>query len=201
MGVDRRLPPDAARPQRDTGAAPAVTPPVHGIVRAGLVFLLAFGLVSAVDAREFQGRVVGITDGDTITVLHDGRPQVIRLHGIDAPETGQAFGTRATQCAATLAFGKTVVVSVRGLDRYGRTLGDVTLPDGRRLNQELVRAGCAWWFRRYSVDSRLANLEARARAGHRGLWADRDPLPPWEWRRSQPDTRGFGRGTVRPSSP
>jgi endonuclease YncB( thermonuclease family) len=63
------------------------------------------------------------------------------LHGIDAPEKRQAFGMRAKQCAAALAFGQTVVVSVRRLDRYGRTIGDVTLPDGRSLNQELVRGG------------------------------------------------------------
>jgi endonuclease YncB( thermonuclease family) len=132
--------------------------------------------------------VVSITDGDTLTILHAGRPQVIRLHGIDAPEKGQAFGTRATQCAAALAFGQTVVVSVRGRDRYGRTVGDVTLPDGRNLNQGLVRAGCAWWFRRYSADSRLATLEVQARDDRRGLWADPNPMPPWDWRRSQPET-------------
>jgi endonuclease YncB( thermonuclease family) len=138
--------------------------------------------------------VVGIKDGDTLRVLHDGRPQVIRLHGIDAPETGQAFGTRARQFAAGLAFGKTVSVSIRGLDRYGRTIGEVTLPDGRNLNEELVRAGYAWWFSRYSADYRLATLEAQARSGHRGLWADLDPVPPWEWRRSRQDTRLRGRG-------
>jgi micrococcal nuclease len=194
MGVGRRLPPDATRPQRDTGAATAVSSPVHGIVRAGLAFLLVLGLRGAVDAREFQGRVVGIMDGDTLTVLHDGRQTVVRLHGIDAPEKGQAFGARAKQFAASLAFGRTVIVSIRGLDRYGRTVGDVTLPDGGNLNQELVRAGYAWWFRRYSADYRLATLEAQARSGHRGLWVDLDPVPPWEWRRSQQDTRLRGRG-------
>jgi endonuclease YncB( thermonuclease family) len=141
--------------------------------------------------------VVGITDGDTITVLQAGRPTVIRLHGIDAPEIGQAFGTRAKQCAAALAFRQTIIVSFRGRDRYGRAIGDVTLPDGRSLNQELVRAGCAWWFRRYSADSRLATLEAEARSGRRGLWADPHPLPPWEWRDSRKARGGSGMGQPR----
>ena len=108
--------------------------------------------------------MVGVTDGDTITVLRNGRHEALRLHGIDAPEKGQAFGERAKQFTSGLAFGKTVVVRVKGRDRYGRTIGDVSLPDGRNLNQEVVRAGYAWWYRRYSADQRLAVLEAEARA-------------------------------------
>jgi endonuclease YncB( thermonuclease family) len=127
--------------------------------------------------------VVGVTDGDTITVLHNGRREALRLHGIDAPEKGQAFGERAKQFTSGLLFGRTVVVRVRGRDRYGRTIGDVLLLDGRNLNQEVVRAGYAWWYRRYSKDPRLAELEAQARAGRRGLWAGPDPMPPWEYRR------------------
>jgi micrococcal nuclease len=160
----------------------------------GLAFVLALGLGCAVEAREFQGRVVGITEGDTLRVLHAGRAQVIRLHGIYAPEKGQAFGERAKQFTSSLAFGRTVVVRVRGRDRYWRTTGDVVLPDGHNLNEVLVRAGYAWWFRRYSADDRLATLEAQARSGYRGLWADLDPVPPWEWRRSQQDTRLRSRG-------
>jgi endonuclease YncB( thermonuclease family) len=129
--------------------------------------------------------VVGITDGDTITVRCAGRPTAVRLHGVDAPERAQAFGTRAKQFVGAVAFGKTVTVSRRGVDRYGRTLADVTLPDGRDLGQELVRAGYGWWFRRYAADARLAALEAQARATRRGLWTDPDPVRPWEWRRRQ----------------
>jgi endonuclease YncB( thermonuclease family) len=108
--------------------------------------------------------VVGVTDGDTLKVLHDGRAEVVRLHGIDAPEQGQPFGQRAKQVAVHLAMGHVVTVHVRTPDRYGRTVGDVRLPDGRLLNEALVRAGYAWWFRRYSADPRLAEAEAEARA-------------------------------------
>jgi endonuclease YncB( thermonuclease family) len=69
-------------------------------------------------------------------------------------------------------------------DRYGRILGDVFTPDGQSLNQELVRAGYAWWFRRYSKDIVLAQLEEEARIAKRGLWADPHAVPPWEWRKN-----------------
>ena len=76
----------------------------------------------------------------------------------------------------------TVVVRARGRDRNGRLLGEVLLPDGRSLNAELVRAGYAWWFRKYSRDERLARLEEEARHGRRGLWADPAPEAPWDFR-------------------
>lgn len=146
--------------------------------------LIALFLATAVAADEFRGTVVGVTDGDTIKVLHDGRPEVIRLNGIDAPEKGQAFGERAKQFTANLAFAKTVSVQIKERDRYGRTVGDVILPDGKSLSQEVVRAGYAWWFRRYSADARLAALETEARVAQVGLWADPHPMPPWDWRRA-----------------
>jgi len=151
---------------------------------AAVAFLLAIYLPApARGATEFHGRVVGIADGDTITVLHDGRAEKIRLYGIDAPEKSQAFGERAKQFTSGLAFGQTVSVHVRDHDRYRRTVGEVILPDGRSLNEELVRAGYAWWYRRYSRDRKLAHLEQEARDAHRGLWADPHPVPPWDFRR------------------
>jgi endonuclease YncB( thermonuclease family) len=148
---------------------------------AGWVAVWVF-LASGVAAEEFTGRVVGITDGDTIKVLRAGRAETVRLEGVDAPEKRQAYGNRARRFVADLAFDQTVVVRETGRDRNGRLLGEVLLPDGRSLNQELVRAGYAWWFRRYSRDVRLARLEEEARQGRRGLWADRAPEPPWEYR-------------------
>lgn len=140
----------------------------------------------AASAETFTARVIGVADGDTLTVLRAGRGEVVRLRGIDAPERGQPWGERAKQYVAALAFGQVVAVEAGGRDRYGRLLAEVRLPDGRSLNQELVRAGYAWWFRRYSTDGRLAALEAEARAVRAGLWADSRPVPPWEWRRMTP---------------
>ncbi len=128
--------------------------------------------------------MVGVSDGDTITVMHNGKGERIRLHGIDCPEKRQAFGNRAKQFTSTLVFGKTVTVQVMDRDRYGRTVGEVLLPDGRSLNRELVRAGFAWWYRRYAPDDEtLDQLEHEARGTQRGLWADPHAVPPWEWRR------------------
>jgi endonuclease YncB( thermonuclease family) len=103
----------------------------------GRIVLVVAGLLAlagAARAEEFGGRVVGVADGDTITVLRDGRGVTVRLVGIDAPEKGQAYGQRAKQFTSGLAFGRTVTVRATGHDRYGRLLGVVTLPDGRSLN-------------------------------------------------------------------
>ncbi len=149
-----------------------------------LPLFISFALLaSQALAADFTGRVVGVSDGDTITVLHNGKGERIRLHGIDCPEKRQAFGNRAKQFTSNLVFGKTVTVQVLDRDRYGRTVGVVLLPDGRSLNHELVKAGFAWWYWRYTPDDEtLAQLEREARAAKRGLWADAEPVPPWEWR-------------------
>jgi micrococcal nuclease len=107
------------------------------------------------------------------------------LHGVDAPEARQPFSDRARQFTSELAFGKTVTIRVRDTDQYGRTVADVILPDGRNLNHELVKAGFAWWYRNYAKnDANLERLEAEARKASRGLWADKAPVPPWEFRRA-----------------
>jgi micrococcal nuclease len=112
--------------------------------------------------------------------------EAIRLWGIDAPETGQDFGNRAEQAASRLAFGQTVTIRPRDIDRYGRTVAEVILPDGRSMNREMVRQGMAWWFRRPApADLELERLEAGARAARAGPWSQPRPVPPWEWRRGQ----------------
>ena len=128
------------------------------------------------------GEVVVVKDGDTIVVLKDQEQITVRLGGIDCPESAQAFGAKAKQTASDLCFGKQVTLKTTGKDRYGRTLADVILPDGRSLNQELVRSGYAWWYRKYSKDERLGKLEAEAREQKRGLWSDAKPIAPWDWR-------------------
>ncbi len=134
-------------------------------------------------AADYPARVVGVTDGDTLTVLRDGHDRVkIRLAGIDAPETGQDFGSRAKQAASELSFGKDVTIREVDRDRYGRTVAEVILPGGRSLGLELVREGMAWQYLAYSHDLTLAQAEAAARAVHRGLWSQPHPIPPWDWR-------------------
>lgn len=151
-----------------------------------LAILFSLILVPCLAWADFTGKVIGVIDGDTIEVLHEKTPVPIRLHGIDCPEKGQAFGKRAKQAASALAFGKEVTVQEHGKGKYGRTIGDVTLPDGVNLNHELVKQGWCWWYRKYApTDSNLSALEDEARTEERGLWQDPHPIPPWEWRKSR----------------
>jgi endonuclease YncB( thermonuclease family) len=130
--------------------------------------------------EQFSGKVVAIADGDTLSVLRDGKAVKIRLHGIDTPEKAQPFATQARQFTSDLVFGQTVTVKVREVDRYGRLVGEVILPDGRSLNHELVAAGMAWWYRQYAKDdATLEALETEARAARRGLWSDPHAVAPW----------------------
>ena len=135
-------------------------------------------------AADFSGPVVSVLDGDTLEVLHDQYPERIRLSGIDCPEKSQAFGSNAKHEASALAFGKEVTIQTHGKDKYKRILADVILPDGMNLNQELVKQGWCWWYRKYAPrDTVLEGLEAEAREGRKGLWAEPQPVPPWEWRK------------------
>lgn len=131
----------------------------------------------------WTGLVVVIADGDTIDVLRDGRPVKVRIASIDTPERGQPWGKRAKQATAELAFKKQVRVLPKEVDRYGRTVADVFLPSGHSLGQVLVANGLAWYYREYSSETLLGKLERSARAAGKGLWADPNPVPPWEWRK------------------
>jgi endonuclease YncB( thermonuclease family) len=142
-----------------------------------------------VHGRDFDGRVVGIQDGDTVTVLDAARQQHrIRIAGIDAPEKSQAFGTSAKENLARLAFGKQADVRCNKRDRYGREVCSVHV-GALDVGLEQVRGGYAWWFREYareqSPDDRrtYAAAESEARAARRGLWRDPGPVAPWDWRR------------------
>lgn len=136
-----------------------------------------------VTAEEFSGKVVGITDGDTIKVMRNGKEVVVRLNGIDCPESGQAFGARAKQYSSDQCFGSTVRVVIRDTDQYGRLVGDVFISDGSMLNRNLVSAGFAWHYTQYSSDQVLARLQAEAKNARAGLWTDANPVPPWDFRK------------------
>jgi endonuclease YncB( thermonuclease family) len=141
--------------------------------------------------EELWGTVVRVRDGDSLVVIAGGAEVEVRLDSVDAPELVQAFGGRAKRCTADLVLGRQVRLEQKGKDKYDRHLAEIFLADGRSLNRELVSAGCAWWFRRYSRDPDLEAREMQARAARRGLWADPDPVPPWDFREAHP--RGPGR--------
>jgi endonuclease YncB( thermonuclease family) len=143
--------------------------------------------VVAVAAAELRGRVVGISDGDTLTLLTDRREELrIRLAEIDTPERGQPYSDRSRQFLSDLVFGKSVRVDVRDIDRYGRTVGRI-YAGSRDINAEMVRLGAAWVYRAYSHDPSLLRLEQTARTERRGIWVlpEAQRVPPWEWRAAE----------------
>jgi len=147
-------------------------------------------LAPLASADEFTGRVVGITDGDTIEVMRDGRAVKIRLFGIDCPESGQDFGSRAKQFTSESVFNKDVRVVVQDTDRYGRLVADIYTQDGKRLNESIVSNGLAWWYVQYAPrDTGLQRREERAKLSRLGLWSDPNPIPPWDFRRGDSSTR------------
>ena len=136
-------------------------------------------------ALEVSGKVVGVLDGDTMTFeTTAGGYLKVRLKEVDAPEAGQTFGRQARQFVEGLLLGKSAQVKYAGVDRYGRAIGEVILPDGRILNRELVRSGLAWHYRvHFPVDESLRELEYQAWKQKAGLWVDPEAIPPWEFRR------------------
>jgi endonuclease YncB( thermonuclease family) len=152
------------------------------------VFMLLAVFVCDALAATLEGRVVGVSDGDTVTVLTaENRQFKIRLSGIDAPEKKQPFGTFAKETLSRQLFGHAVVVEWTKTDRYGRIVGKVEV-DGVDANLEQVREGSAWVYTQYLGElpiadrKRYVEAERLAKAEHRGLWRDRNPEPPWQWR-------------------
>lgn len=182
----------------------ARTQAIRTLVSFAILLLAAILLLfpQRASGAELQGTVVGISDGDTLTVLDAARvTHRIRLNGIDAPEKGQPFGARAKEQLAALAFGKPVVVTWIKHDRYGRIVGQVRLvaspsctssgcPQSGDVGLALIEAGLAWHYKRYQGEQsaedrqRYARAEDDARARRLGLWHDPHPVAPWDYRRS-----------------
>jgi endonuclease YncB( thermonuclease family) len=172
------------------------------IGRLAIALLAATLLIAGqrAHAAELHGKVVGVADGDTLTVLDaDRTTHRIRLNGIDAPEKGQPYGTRAKEQLAALAFGKPVVVVWNKRDRYGRIVGQVRLAapaacttpacsDSGDVGLALIESGLAWHYKRYQNEqaaedrTRYARAEELARSHRAGLWHDAHPIAPWDYR-------------------
>lgn len=167
--------------ERGYGPCSVCRPPTVRQSDAAASAIVASPRSTAPKVRRLSGSVVAIHDGDTLTLLVGTVQHKIRLNGIDAPELGQSFAQRSRQFLADLCFSESVTVTVVGIDKYGREIGDLFI---RQVygNAELVRAGLAWHYKQYSKDEALAALEVEARSGKRGLWTDHDPIPPWEYR-------------------
>jgi micrococcal nuclease len=132
----------------------------------------------------FLATVIGISEGDTLTVLNENKQQVkIRLAEIDAPEAREPFGAKSKQSLSELCFGKQAQIKPQAKDRYGRTVARISC-DGVDANAEQISRGMAWVYRKYAKDHNLYVLQQDAKSAGRGLWSESSPMPPWEWRQS-----------------
>ena len=165
-------------------------------------FLLIACTSFSISAASISGKTVGVHDVDTITVLQGRTQYKIRLEGIDTPELKQAFGTKAKQALSGKVFGKKVQVKWEEKDRYGRILGSVYV--GRRwINNEMLVEGYGWHYKQYSKDRVLAQSEDAAKRAKIGLWRDRNPTPPWEFRKNgapKSTDRGIARSQQQPQT-
>lgn len=146
------------------------------------------GFPLGASAAQLDGRIVGIADGDTLTLLDGSKQQhKIRIAGIDAPEKRQPFGQRSKENLSRLAFSKTVQADCPKQDRYQRHVCTVVV-EGRDVGLEQLRAGLAWWYRKYAAEqparqrSDYEAAEAAAKRDRAGLWMASDPVPPWDFR-------------------
>lgn len=150
-----------------------------------VISFLICTIVSSQDIPfEFHGKIVGISDGDTFKVLYQGKKEIkVRLNHIDAPEKGQPYANTAKKYASDLCFGKEVkIIRQKKKDRYKRIIAEVFL-DNVNINKELVREGYAWHFKKYSSSQEYAQIEMEARKNRKGLWQDKHPVAPWDWRK------------------
>lgn len=151
--------------------------------------LLTLALLSATalaSAESVTGRIVGVTDGDTVTLLDITKTQYkIRLAAIDAPEKAQPFGNRSKQALSSLCFNQQADVEVTDTDRYGRLVGIVTC-NNINANEVMLSSGMAWVYSKYAKGfGHYYALEREAQAARIGLWVDNNPIPPWEWRKAK----------------
>ncbi|PXV82465.1 thermonuclease family protein [Nitrosomonas eutropha] len=159
-----------------------------------ILFLAIFIVALPLQAEQLTGRVVAISDGDTLTILDSSKKQIkIRMAGIDTPESKQPYGTKAKQELSDLAFGKTATIEVEATDRYKRKVGRVYV-NRVNINAEMVKRGAAWVYPQYANDLLLYSLEHEARLNRRGLWKlpDNERVPPWLWRKNKFKQRKAG---------
>jgi endonuclease YncB( thermonuclease family) len=166
------------------------------VTRRLLFFLVCFAaLASAARATTITGHVVGVADGDTLTMMDaDQRQHVIRLDGIDAPERRQAFGSVAKQRLSDLAYRRAAIAECHKVDRYGRNVCRVMV-GGVDVCLEQVRSGMAWHFKRYEHEQTeahrraYAEAELEARLARAGVWSTPEQVAPWEWRAKRSENR------------
>lgn len=149
------------------------------------ITLLASALLTLCCAKAVLAyEVIGISDGDTMTLLVDRKPVKIRLANIDAPEKKQPYGERSKQSLSSLCWGANATYIPESTDVYGRTIAVVKC-NGTEVNRAQVQSGMAWVYPKYNKDASLPGIEKTAKSTAAGLWADQNAVPPWEFRKQR----------------
>ena len=159
------------------------------LLRTAFVILFCFSCSNeskrSTHLHEIIGKVIGIKDGDTIEVLFNGHPLTVRLEHVDCPELkkSQPYAKAAKQFTSAMCFGQVVtILNENKYDRYRRLIGVIINTHGENVNKELLKAGLAWHFKRYSTDKDYADLQKQAQLRQVGLWKEQTPVAPWDWR-------------------
>lgn len=169
-------------------------------MKPSLLIIPLFFAVSLSAMNILNGRVVGISDGDTLTILESSKTQhKIRLAQIDAPESSQDFGSVSKQSLSRMCYGKEAQAKVETIDRYQRSVA-IVYCDGVEANLEQVKAGLAWVYRQYASDLRYFKAESEAKAAKVGLWSMSEPTPPWEHRKGKKSIQQDSKPTVQKTS-
>lgn len=159
----------------------------RGTVLIAITLML---MTSAASSDTLTGRIVGISDGDTLTLLVDRQQYKIRIASIDAPERHQAWGDKSKLNISRLSFSQQAVADCPKVDRWDRQICKVTVK-GVDIGLEQVKDGMAWWYRKYAKEQAAEdqpiyeNAELMSQLGRRGLWGDTNPMPPWDFRREK----------------
>lgn len=162
---------------------------------AGLAALISSLPANAV---EFKAKVISVQDGDSLTILHNGKAEKVILYGIDCPELKQDFGEQSREFTTNSCKGKIVSLDVRGKDRHERTIARVFLPDGSLLNLELLKLGLAWWSDKYAPEeSEFKQSQIEAKSKHIGLWSSSSAIAPWIFRNGEKSVQA----EIKPSAP
>ncbi|MDX1960871.1 MAG: thermonuclease family protein [Leptospiraceae bacterium] len=151
---------------------------MKNFIYSAIVFIYSISIY----AETFSGKVVSVHDGDTVRILVENKQVKVRLFGIDAPETNQAFGTKSKEALKSLVHKKQVTVDHKGKDQFGRTLGVIFL-EGKDINLEMLKLGMVWVYKIHRKKGPYLSAEEEAKKNSIGLWADKDPTPPWIFRK------------------
>ena len=139
-------------------------------------------------SEEYEAKVLKVIDGDTIYIKSDSGRKKVRLRHIDAPEVKQPYGREAKIFLDNELDGKKIIVNSDYKDRYGRDIGDVFVYNENEsiyINAKLIKSGNAWVYKTYRKNTYLMNLENFAKDNNLGLWKDKSPIKPWEFRKKK----------------